>query len=96
MSFHKNIHPCNYHIIFSPLCLFKISNVFNSLAKYDLSNWIKAFPERKKEREGERPQVSGPAFQRKPALRWGRLTWLSRTPHSYSWRTYLKQNMNPF
>lgn len=55
MSFHKNIHPCNYHIIFSPLCLFKISNVFNSLAKYDLSNWIKAFPERKKERGREAP-----------------------------------------
>ena len=55
MSFDKNIHPCNYHIIFSPLCLFKISNVFNSVAKYDLSNWIKAFPERKKERDREAP-----------------------------------------
>ena len=55
MSFDKNIHPCNYHIIFSPLCLFKISNVFNSVAKYDFSNWIKAFPERKKERDREAP-----------------------------------------
>lgn len=55
MSFDKNIHPCNHHIIFSPLCLFKISNVFNSVAKYDLSNWIKAFPERKKERDREAP-----------------------------------------
>ena len=54
MSFDKNIHPCNYHILFSPLCLFKISNVFNSVAKCDLSNWIKTFPKRKKEREGGR------------------------------------------
>lgn len=55
MSFDKNIHPCSYHIIFSPLCLFKISNVFNSVAKYDLSNWIKTFPERKRERGREAP-----------------------------------------